>query len=345
MGLFTKRAEGAEITKGYYFLQLPDSLKAGYEAVALGIQSFKKLVSVPGAADKEDIKKIMDAVVYDNPIFCYMDPTQFQVISRGSFTVVIDYVYDKRKALQVVREINEKADWILSQIVTDDMDDYQKCLAVHDYLTANIRYHFSAAHVKTIYDAHTPEGALLKHQAVCGGIAKAMLLMLQKLGVFSLVVLGESEINREHVGHAWNIVRLDKDYYHIDVTWDLQEINHFAKRSHIYMNLDDDSMIMNHVWELQDYPSCSSRAENYYVRKKHYFRSMRSFELYIQKCLDEREAHIDIRFEDTLNIPEDGGEMLAEKIVKVANTVGSSIRLAYAYYAEAWVFQANIEYL
>lgn len=345
MGIFDKRAGNMEVMKGYYFEKLPNSLKPGYEAVASGIVSFKRQIQVSAAKDEDDIKKIIEAVIYDNPMLCYINPTEYQMFKGNfSYSVAIDYVYDKRKALQIINEIDKEADFIISQTITSDMDDYQKCLAVHDYLAGHIRYNFSAVHVSTAYDAYTPEGALLKKQAVCEGIAKTMSLILWKLGIYNLIVIGESAIDQKQLEHAWNMVRLGKEYYHIDVTWDLQAVNHFSSRSHVYMNIDDESMLMSHVWELQEYPSCNFNAKNYYVKEKRYFRSLRSFELYVQKSLHERLAYMDVRFEDTLDIPDDGGEMLSEKIQKVAGALGIDIRFIFMYQADVCVFQAQMDY-
>lgn len=346
MGIFDKRIDGLEITKGYYFEQLSEYLRPGYEVAAAGMIFFKRQVQMPAVKNKDDIKKIMEAVIYDNPLLCYINTKEYQIIRSGfSRSIGIEYMYDRHKAQQIIREIDKEANFMISQIITEDMDDYQKCLAVHDYLAENIRYNFSAMHVDTAYDAHTPEGALLRHQAVCEGIAKAMSLILQKLGIYNLIVIGESEIERERVGHAWNMVRIGKNFYHIDVTWDLQEVNHFTSRSHTYMNLNDESMLMNHVWDLQNYPTCDCNAENYYVREKRYFRSMHSFELYVQKSLGERLVYMDVRFEDTLDIPDDGGKMLSEKIQKAAKALEINISFVYMYQAGTCVFQAKIDYL
>jgi hypothetical protein len=48
-------------------------------------------------------------------------------------------------------------------------------------------------------------------KAVCAGYAKAMQYLLNRMGIECLYVTSDT--------HAWNIVKLEGDYYHMDVTW------------------------------------------------------------------------------------------------------------------------------
>lgn len=346
MGIFNNNSENNEmITKGYFYQHLPENLKAGYDAVAGGIVSFQKKIQVAGAKSKKDVEKVLDAVIFDNPLLCYFNPNKFGISSIGSyFSLNIEYIYDRKKAMQIMKQVDEKADFIIDQFITEDMTDYEKCLAIHDYMTENIGYNFSALSVSFVYDAFTVEGAIFKHQAVCSGIAKAIALLLHKLGITCLVVSGTSDIDENEIGHAWNIVKLGDKYYHIDATWDLQEVNHFTSRSHMYMNLDDESILMNHTWELEDYPTCNSEAENYYVKAKRYFRTMRSFELYVQKFLKAKLKYMDVRFASTLVIPDDRGKMLADIIKKTAQNMGLSYQISFLFNSCNYVFQAEIHY-
>ena len=345
MGLFgDKQVPLGELQKGIRYELLSQEEKEGFEVLGSGLLSFSKSIRVP-ASNRKAMERILDAVVYDNPNICYFNPTEFSMTQRGDFySFSFEYIYDRKKAKEVMDAVSNEADYIISQFITEDMSDYEKCLAVHDYMTENIHYNFSAISVSFVHEAFTVEGAILKKQAVCNGIAKAVALLLNRAGVPCTVVQGSSAIDENEIDHAWNMVLLDGKYYHMDVTWDLYEVNRFTNRSHMYMNLDDESMLNNHNWDIEAYPECSSYSENYYVKQKRFFRTMRSFELYCQKFLRAKLPFLDVRFEDTLGIPDDGGKYIAETLQKQANLLGKSYRGSFIFNFCTGVFQMQLQY-
>lgn len=347
MGFFGNNAELiAPLQRGLQYQLLPAELKPGFEDLGNGLLTFQKTVRIQAAKSKKDLERILDAVIYDNPIICYFNPNEFSISSLGPFySITFEYIYNRNKAAEIMKAVDDQAEYIISQFITDDMTDFEKCVAVHDYMTENIHYNFSAMSVSFVYDAFTVEGVLLKHQAVCLGIAKAVTFILNKLGIPCTVVQGISTIDDQEVGHGWNIVKLEDKYYHIDVTWDLQEVNRFSSRSHMYMNLDDESMLNNHTWDIEAYPTCNSNKENYYVKQKRYFRTFRSFELYCQRFLKANLTYMDVRFEDTLEIPDDGGQMLSEIVTKQAGLVGKKFQFSFLFNACSFVFQAEFRYM
>ncbi|MBR4081836.1 MAG: hypothetical protein IKK21_08645 [Clostridia bacterium] len=99
-------------------------------------------------------------------------------------------------------------------------------------------------------DAWSAYGALVKGKAVCQGIACAFKLLCDQVDIPSLVVIGTIAANQER--HAWNIVRIDGQFYHVDCTWMLRNsINQqipFARYQ--YFNVPDQMMIENRAMEM-----------------------------------------------------------------------------------------------
>ena len=87
--------------------------------------------------------------------------------------------------------------------------DYQKALALHDWLCENASYDDTL----TIHD---PSGVLLQGTGVCESFALAYQMLLTEAGVENVYVTGTANGG----GHAWNMVKLDGEWYHVDVTWD-----------------------------------------------------------------------------------------------------------------------------
>ena len=80
------------------------------------------------------------------------------------------------------------------------------------------------------------------------------------------------------------------------------------------------------------------------MKQKRYFRTMRSFELYCQRFLKANLTYMDVRFEDILEIPDDGGRYIAEILQKQAAFVGKGFRLNFLFNANSYVFQAELQY-
>lgn len=103
--------------------------------------------------------------------------------------------------------------------------DYEKALFLHDYIYKHCKYDFAAVidiitHNKTHFHServHYPPACLLDGNAVCSGMAMAYSLLLNTAGVECKYVFGLAK----GFGHAWNIVKINGQWYHVDVTWDL----------------------------------------------------------------------------------------------------------------------------
>ena len=98
------------------------------------------------------------------------------------------------------------------------MSDFDKAKALHDYLVLNCEYDIVNYQNDTIPAAsYTATGALVNHIAVCAGYARAYQALLTEAGISSYYVTGTTASNG---AHAWNIVQIDGEWYHVDTTWD-----------------------------------------------------------------------------------------------------------------------------
>jgi hypothetical protein len=108
------------------------------------------------------------------------------------------------------------ADKLLSGIVgNQDLTDVQKALLIHDRLAVWCEYDYARLLDDTLTDeTYTMYGALVNRYTVCQGYAETYLFLLRVVGI-------ESELcSSDALNHAWNIVKIDGKFYHVDVTWD-----------------------------------------------------------------------------------------------------------------------------
>ncbi len=121
-------------------------------------------------------------------------------------------------------EVNEKLEQVIESFGFDeDTSDYEIVRTVYDYIYQNVDYDVIHKKNDSYHLKATAYGALINGHAVCQGYAVLMYRMLRECGVDCRVITGmayDEELGEEF--HAWNIVRIDGEYYNIDVTWDKQ---------------------------------------------------------------------------------------------------------------------------
>ena len=115
-------------------------------------------------------------------------------------------------------KIDAAAESLLA-FVTDTMSDYEVALHIYeniimlvDYDTIGLeRQKGGTVSTEVPDDLRSIYGALVNKKAVCAGYAKAMQYLLNLCGIECTYVTSDM--------HAWNLIKLEGDYYHLDVTW------------------------------------------------------------------------------------------------------------------------------
>ncbi|EYE87457.1 copper amine oxidase [Fervidicella metallireducens AeB] len=212
----------------------------------------------------EIIKNIFERVTEDNPDLNYFDSysisirtsTLGSVITSQEVEISIDYSLPKERIVEIKAVENQRAKEIIDEIIKAGMSDYQKEQAIHDYIVNSARYDYENYIKNTIpKESHMAYGILVNKVGVCEGYALAMYKLLNMAGVECKVITGTA--NGED--HAWNIVKLDDGYYHVDATFDDPVINggEISTLSHKYFNLTDKQIEMDHQWDRSKYPVCN----------------------------------------------------------------------------------------
>ena len=118
-----------------------------------------------------------------------------------------------------------KAKSVVSQIIKSNMSDYDCVKAIHDYVVKNVNYDVNGISTGAVNDtshpSHTAESALCNGLAVCDGYAQAFELLCAEAGIYAYMMYGEGTNPGGGVeSHAWNVVKIDGEWYQIDCTWD-----------------------------------------------------------------------------------------------------------------------------
>ena len=152
------------------------------------------------------------------------------------------------------RAILEVVDEVLTTVAPEGMSDYERELAIHDYIIENASYDSNSLSLLPFFEENpnntNPYGTLIDGRAVCRGYSSTFQLFMDLIGVECITVEGEGNLSRDE--HAWNMVRLDGDWYCVDVTWDdptgLGSVS--ASLAHRYFNVTSEFMReTHHYWD------------------------------------------------------------------------------------------------
>ena len=177
---------------------------------------------------------------------------------------------------------SEKAAWVADQCRAKGITDpWQIALWLHDWLVYNANYDYT-------YSNYTADGVLLKGIGVCDSYTRAYNLLLQQFG-FECIRLSSNAMD-----HAWNLVKIDGQWCHIDVTWD--DPNEGGYENHFYFGLTDEMMSKDHDWNRNSssYPPCTSDINFYPIRMGIGFKTTEEMENILNKKIDEREKEIEL---------------------------------------------------
>lgn len=202
----------------------------------------------------------VNKVIYDNFDLDYgvksIKGTLYTSGSRHIITITFEYSFSRESMLSMRAASEARAKQIIAEIIKPNMSDLQKELAIHDYIVKNTTYDYTNLVKGTLPgETYTIYGVLINKKAVCEGYAKAMYKLLKMAGVENMVVIGEAD----GTPHAWNLVKINGSYTHLDATWD-DPVTRTGRGvlSHKYFNLSDQAISKDHKWDTSKYPKAVS---------------------------------------------------------------------------------------
>lgn len=162
------------------------------------------------------------------------------------------------------RKILDACSEVVSAYIKPGMSDYEKELTVHDWIVKWSEYDVEAnnnsPNAKPDPDNDNPYGLLYSRKSICSGYSSTFQLFMDMLGIECITVKGFARnLNTEH---AWNMVRLDGDWYCVDVTWDDPTGSLKADSvSHDFFNVTSQYLRnTKHIWDESQVPEATATA-------------------------------------------------------------------------------------
>ncbi|WP_434341829.1 transglutaminase domain-containing protein [Mycoplasma putrefaciens] len=131
----------------------------------------------------------------------------------------------KNKAIEIVKEKGWK-----------DMPTLKGITEAYKWITKEVKY----PNLSNVYYKQSAYSALIDRETVCTGYAKAFKMFMDEMGVPCKIITGKSAREISGMKHAWNLVEIDGEWYHVDATSDRVDHNHGETKFEYFLTHDDD---------------------------------------------------------------------------------------------------------
>ena len=260
----------------YYFSNLEITEQNLYVEILYALENYADDMKV-STTDTAMIDKIFQCVLMDHPEIFYTDGYSFVKYTLGEevqkITFKGTYTYSQEEKKEKEAQIEEAVFKILAGIEAD-ATDYEKVKYVYETIIHQTEYDLESEDNQNICSV------FLNRRSVCQGYAKAVQYLLTKLNIPAVLVIGTVETGE---GHAWNLVKINNQYYYLDATWGdasymvhmnetEQEPQYVPAINYDYFCITTEEILRTHnVGDLMPLPVCDSMEANYYVREGAYF--------------------------------------------------------------------------
>ncbi|WP_242285562.1 transglutaminase domain-containing protein [Bacillus cereus group sp. BfR-BA-01394] len=200
----------------------------------------------------KEYSKILDADEYAKYIVYSTEYSVKGISGNYTFTLKVKY-HESKGQTQYVKS---QAKGIIDSIVKPGMDEHEKVKVIHDFVVKHVSYDTS----KQAYSAYE---ALANSSAVCQGYALLTYQLLKEAGIQNHIVIGKGNGQ----DHAWNLVKIDNKWYHLDTTFDDPVPDKAGRVTYSYFNISDEQLSKDHEWDRSKYPAATTSYFNELTNK------------------------------------------------------------------------------
>lgn len=249
----------------YWKERLQPNAARMYGAIVAGVKRRESRIMC-GEGEPDDLQNAAYAVLDDHPELYYFGKklgiaatqSAFSLFGGGGKNMMLmaEYIYSEQEIRLCESKINEARQELRKSINARTTDE-EKIVLVAEYIVANTTYE-----IDNKFNQNAAS-SLCYGRAQCSGISAACKLLLDWLGVECIIVGGDADDGSGAIGpHAWNIVRIGREYYHIDVTFMLGcNKSKSTPLKKIFLFYDDDKISTDHKWDRAKTPKCTDKSK------------------------------------------------------------------------------------
>lgn len=291
----------------YFVNELNEPMLKNFTSAYDAVSNFERSVTFENPINSDELDTIMFLLNYDCPELIQISGDYFPEYSDFEQDVVsgvgFSYIMDKKQYKKATRQLDSFFAKLKKN--TASMTELEKEKYVYDYIFNNCVYNETDTMSGSVY------GALIKRKGRCEAICKSFMWCMSEVGIECMCVSGEQNWNTESLysSHSWNIVKINGEYYHLDLTVDSIPLENDEKRppNYGFFNVDDD--YISEGREIYDLftslgvPKCNSLKYNYHIMNGLYVDgetdTEQNFNSILSEHFDNGLDNISIKFKNT----------------------------------------------
>lgn len=210
---------------------------------------------------------------------------------------------------------------VIKENIKDGMTEYEKEKAIYDWQVKYIAFNEDSLAPINNGDkySHMPYGVLKYHNAICVGNMTTFKLFMDVMGIENDYIH-----STESGEHAWNLVKLDGDWYHVDITFDGGGKNPKYTYFNVPDSVKDDG---SYPWNREDKPAADGTKYCYIANNAKDLEDI----YHIPKALKSALADGKQSLYYTLKDKKDANYEVIEFICSSLNTFNTSLNAGTAY--------------
>lgn len=292
--------------------------KKVYEA----LERHDSQVRIVTTKDFASLSAICAAAAENATSSIYVNGFEFQR-TIGVTTCFPKYSYGVLQSQQYIADCKKKRSEIIGRCKAPT--PYDTLLSIHNELAKMVQYKDDGKL------SHSIVGPLLFGRGVCDGFSKTLKFILDELSIPCFVVNGTA--TDPHTGknesHAWNVVKIDNSWVHIDLTFDTT-ISQPPVIRHDYFGLNTPMIARDHQFDVTLYPVSSSTSLEYYFKHKMILSDKRKLPLLLEDSLRKDVNPVIFRLENFGSSVDFSNELLQQVSDFLSKqSVNAAIELSY----------------
>lgn len=254
--------------KKYFVKRLDEKMLDTFLYMYDAVQHFDMTARFKEPIQSNDLDTLMFLLNYECPEFIQLNGDYSPIYTDESEENVSGVYFTYNMSEQEYEKHSDELKQFFEKLKADigEADEFEKEKYVYNTIFSECIYDDSDDYSGTVW------GTLINHIGRCEGICKSFMWCMRELDVECMCVSGvpKWETDAVYTGHSWNIVKIDGEYYQLDLTVDnlkylFSDVNY---PNYGFFNVNDD--FNNQTHEIYDFynelgvPECESENMNYH---------------------------------------------------------------------------------
>lgn len=193
-----------------YYAMLNEDMQKLYRQIYANANSLNKSFAPIVNVNTTQLRNVFEAVYNDHPELFWLETAySCKYMSNGQCVeVMLNYNKTASYLAEAKEQFEKQAQKIIVQ-AKEAESDLDKAAILHDLLAEQVTYELKSVMNQSAYSA------MVNKESVCSGYARAYQYLCQQVGIPCYYCTGYAGQS-----HAWNIVKINDNYFNIDTTWD-----------------------------------------------------------------------------------------------------------------------------